>query len=1046
MRRFLIGALFLLCAGMAVAKTQADTVRILAIGNSFSQDAIEQNLYELAREAGIPVIIGNAYIGGCSIERHVMNSRTDKAEYAYRKIGKGGSGIKKEYRDRTLAQIIADEQWDYVSLQQASPFSGMYETYEKWLPELYSYVKARVPSDAKFMLHQTWAYAAGASHTGFRNYDNDQMKMYRAIVEANERAAKLIGVKIIVPSGTAIQNARTSFIGDNMNRDGYHLDLLWGRYTAACTWFEKLFGHVYGNAWAPQGLTPDYVEVAQFAAKEAVRHPDTVTEIDVEELPVVYRDASAPIDERVEDLLSRMTLAEKVYQLNQYVLGQNDNVNNIGETVSKYPGEIGSLIYFGENASLRNAMQKEAMENTRLGIPILFGFDVIHGFRTVYPIPLAQAASWNPVLAGKAARVAATEAYSAGIDWTFSPMVDIARDPRWGRMAEGYGEDPFLCSEFSSATVKAYQGDDLSAENNIAACLKHYVGYGASEAGRDYVPTEISRQTLWDTYLPSFKAGVEAGAVTLMSSFNNISGTPGSANHYTMTEVLKEKWSHDGFVVADWNAVDQLINQGLASDRKEAAMYAFNAGLDMDMVDDCYQQHLAELVSEGKVTMDRVDDAVRRVLKVKFMLGLFDRPYTEEKPESEWSLLPESLETVEQLAQETMVLLKNDSGVLPLKPDVSRIALIGPMAKTQEHLLGSWSGKGRAEDVTSIYAGLAGILPQTQLIYAQGCGFDGDDMSGFAEAVAAADSADIVILCLGEKRNWSGENASRSTVALPLIQEKLLEAVKTVGKPVVVLLSNGRALDLTRIAPVADAVLEIWQPGVRAGQAVAGILTGKYNPSGKLPVTFPYTTGQIPIYYNHRNSGRRGTQGLYQDIQSTPMYEFGYGLSYTDFEYGPLTVSVMEADDAGAGVSSSASPEAASSSISLSGTVSSESSSSGAASFVTSSDGTGEDNVLHFTREQKLTATVTVTNTGDRDGKEVVQWYICDPYSSITRPVKELKHFEKQLIKAGESRIFTFEIDPVRDLGFVDSEGNPFLEAGDYYIIVNNQKVRLHLD
>ena len=569
-----------------------------------------------------------------------------------------------------------------------------------------------------------------------------------------------------------------------------------------------------------------------------------------------YKDASLPVETRVEDLLSRMTLDEKIAQLNQYSLGENDNVNNLGAPIDQVPAEIGSLIYFNDDAVLRNEMQRRAVEETRLGIPILFGYDVIHGFRTIYPIPLAIGASWNPELAGKACRTAAQEAYDAGINWTFSPMVDIARDARWGRIAEGYGEDPYLTSVFGAAAVKAYQGDDLSAENNIAACLKHYVGYGASEAGRDYVPTEISRQTLWDTYLPSFKAGVEAGAVTLMSSFNNISGTPGSANHYTMTEVLKEKWSHDGFVVADWNAVDQLINQGLASDRKEAAMYAFNAGLDMDMVDDCYQQHLAELVSEGKVTMDRVDDAVRRVLKVKFMLGLFDRPYTEEKPESEWSLLPESLETVEQLAQETMVLLKNDSGVLPLKPDVSRIALIGPMAKTQEHLLGSWSGKGRAEDVTSIYAGLAGILPQTQLIYAQGCGFDGDDMSGFAEAVAAADSADIVILCLGEKRNWSGENASRSTVALPLIQEKLLEAVKTVGKPVVVLLSNGRALDLTRISPVADAVLEIWQPGVRAGQAVAGILTGKYNPSGKLPVTFPYTTGQIPIYYNHRNLGQ----------------------------------------------------------------------------------------------------------------------------------------------------------------------------------------------
>ena len=327
----------------------------------------------------------------------------------------------------------------------------------------------------------------------------------------------------------------------------------------------------------------------------------------------LYKDASAPVESRVEDLLSRMTLEEKVLQLNQYTLGRNDNVNNIGETVSRIPGEVGSLIYFGDDAVLRNAMQKRAVEETRLGIPILFGFDVIHGFRTVYPIPLAQAASWNPELAGQACRVAAAEAYSAGVNWTFSPMVDIARDARWGRIAEGYGEDPYLASVFSAATVRAYQGDDLSKENNIAACLKHFVGYGASEAGRDYVPTEISRQTLWDTYLPPFEAGVKAGAATLMSSFNNISGIPGSANHYTMTEVVKNCWNHQGFIVADWNAVLQLTNQGLASDGKDAARLAFNAGLDMDMVDNCYGKHLAALVDEGKVSMERVDDAVRRM-------------------------------------------------------------------------------------------------------------------------------------------------------------------------------------------------------------------------------------------------------------------------------------------------------------------------------------------------------------------------------------------------------------------------------------------------
>ena len=706
--------------------------------------------------------------------------------------------------------------------------------------------------------------------------------------------------------------------------------------------------------------------------------------------PLPYKNATLPVETRVEDLLSRMTLYEKIAQLNQYTLGNNDNVNNIDEVVDKIPSETGSLIYFGDNASLRNAMQKKAVEETRLGIPILFGFDVIHGFRTVYPIPLAIGASWNPGLAGEACRVAAMEAWHAGIDWTFSPMVDIARDARWGRIAEGYGEDPYLTSVFGAASVKAYQGDDLSEPGNIAACLKHYVGYGASEAGRDYVPTEISRQTLWDTYLPPFEAGIKAGAATVMSSFNNISGIPGSANHYTMTEVLKENWKHDGFVVADWNAVVQLISQGMAKDGKEAAMYAINAGLDMDMVDNLYMQHLEALLNEGKVSMERVDDAVRRILKLKFELGLFENPYTEEKPESEWVLLPESLETARNLAEESMVLLKNDGDVLPLEKDC-KVALIGPMARNQKDLLGSWFGRGRAEDVTSIYDGLNEVM-ETSVAYAPGCDFDGSDTSGFAEAVRVASESDVVVLCLGEKRNWSGENASRSTIALPGIQEDLLMTLKETGKPIVVVLSNGRSLDLTRISPAADAVLETWQPGVMGGPAVASVLTGGTNPSGRLTVTFPYTTGQIPVYYNHRESGRRGSQGLYQDIPSTPMYEFGYGLSYTDYEYGQVTVS---ADS--------------------------------------------------FTVNDRITASVTVRNAGDMDGKETVQWYICDPYSSLTRPVKELKHFEKRLLKAGEEYTFTFEIDPMRDLSFVNGEGERFIEPGDFYIMVKDQKVRITL-
>ena len=400
----------------------------------------------------------------------------------------------------------------------------------------------------------------------------------------------------------------------------------------------------------------------------------------------IYKDASADIEARVNDLVNRMTLEEKIFQLNQYVLGINTVENNFGEMVKDIPVEIGSLIYFNDHAEVRNAMQKKAMEESRLGIPILFGHDVIHGYRTTYPIPLALACSWNPELVRQASEVAAQEAYDCGVNWTFSPMVDVSRDPRWGRVMECFGEDPYTNAVFCEAVVKGYQGDDMSEKNRIAACLKHYVGYGASEAGRDYVPTEISDQTLWDTYLPPFEAGVKAGAATLMSAFHTISGIPASANHYILTEVLKEKWQHDGFVVSDWGAVEQLRYQGMAEDEKEATMLAFNAGIEMDMADRMYQKYLAALLEEGKVDMKLVDESVRRVLRVKFRLGLFEQPYVEEKPESEMYLLPKSLEIAEKAAAESMVLLKNENSVLPLE-DVGTIAVIGPVASdSTQHL------------------------------------------------------------------------------------------------------------------------------------------------------------------------------------------------------------------------------------------------------------------------------------------------------------------------------------------------------------------------
>lgn len=983
--------LFLWALAIATAiGCHARTLKILAIGNSFSRDAIEQNLHELAAAEGDTAIIGNLYIGGCSLERHLNNVRGDRHDYVYRKIGADGKMTEKT--NVSVGEGLADDDWDYISVQQASPLSGKFDTYAASLPGLLDYVRANAPGKSRIILHQTWAYQQGAPHSGFKNYGNDQMAMYRAIVDANNRAAELGGIAVIVPSGTAVQNARTSFIGDNMNCDGYHLDLGVGRFTAACAWFEKLFGKdVTKNTYLPEGMNPDLARAAREAAHAAVANPSEVTDLGaLKPAAALYTDASVPVEIRVDDLLSRMTLDEKIMQLNQYTLGRNNNENNVGEEVKELPAEIGSLIYFDTDPALRNAMQRRAMEESRLGIPVIFGYDAIHGFRTIYPISLAQACSWNPGLVRQACAVSAQESRMSGVDWTFSPMIDVARDPRWGRVAEGYGEDPYANAVFCAASVRGYQGKRLSDSTSVAACLKHFVGYGASEAGRDYVYTEVSPQTLWDTYLPPYEAGVKAGAATLMSSFNDISGVPGSANHYTMTEILKNRWGHDGFIVSDWGAIEQLKNQGLAADKAEAAMRALNAGLEMDMMSHAYDRHLADLVARGKVSPQTIDEAVRRVLRVKFRLGLFENPYTPQVPDR--FLRPASLETAERLAAESMVLLKNDSTLLLPLRGKKKIAVIGPLASNQWDLLGSWCGHGDPLTVTTYLDGIKKEFgDDAEIRYVEGCRRDGDDRSGFKAALKAAKWADAVVLCLGENLRWSGENASRSQIALPAIQEELAAEVAKAGKPVVLVLTNGRPLELNRLEPMANAIVEAWQPGMRGGEALAAILSGRVNPSGKLAMTFPYSTGQIPVYYNRRKSGRHH-QGFYQDITSQPLYPFGHGLSYTTFSYGDLNSSATD-----------------------------------------------------FKRGDKLTVSVDVENTGSVAGDETVMWFIADPFCSITRPEKELKYFEKKRIEPGKTETFTFTIDPMRDLSFVDADGNRFLEPGEYNVIVNGKSIKINL-
>lgn len=708
----------------------------------------------------------------------------------------------------------------------------------------------------------------------------------------------------------------------------------------------------------------------------------------------VYKNKNAPIEDRVKDLVGRMTLEEKILQLNQSTYGINNNVNNIGEEIKFVSPGIGSLIFFSHDPVLRNQVQKKAMSESRLGIPILFGFDVIHGFRTVYPISLAQACSWNPGLVTKACEIAAKEAALSGVNWTFSPMIDVSRDPRWGRVAECYGEDPYTNAIFGVATVKGYQGKNLADPYSIAACLKHFVGYGRSEGGRDYQSTDISMQSLWETYLIPYEACIKAGASSVMSAFNDISGVPATANHYLLTDVLKNKWKHDGFVVSDWDAIEQLTFQGVAANRKEAGYKAFTAGVEMDMKDSIYAEFMSQLITEKKISIDKINDAVSRVLRIKFRLGLFDNPYTTVVDEKERYLKKEDIQIAAKLAAETMVLLKNENQTLPLNNSHKKIALIGPMAMDKANLMGAWSYNGKDTDVESIREGLEKELKNKATIeYAKGCDFDGNDLSGFENSLQVAKSSDIIVVCLGEKSGWSGENGTRSTISLPAIQEKLLNELAKTGKPIVLILSNGRPLELARLEPLANAIVEIWQPGITGGSAVAGILSGGINPSGKLAITFPLTSGQIPVYYNQRQSSRPFKKmGLYQDISSEPLYWFGHGLSYTTFQYSAVKLSATK-----------------------------------------------------IKRTDKLTAQIEVSNTGAMAGAETVLWYISDPACSISRPIKELKYFEKKELTKGGKAIFTFTIDPIRDLSYVNSKGETILEAGEFFVLVNNQKIKFEL-
>ncbi len=706
------------------------------------------------------------------------------------------------------------------------------------------------------------------------------------------------------------------------------------------------------------------------------------------EAPVPYKDATQPIEVRVEDLLSRMTLQEKADQICQSVL-QDFNPNNLqSESAQKIRPTYGSYIYFAD-VPARNAVQKLALEQSRLGIPAVFGADVIHGCFLTFPIPLAQACAWDPGLVRRSCSFAASEARRAGVDWTFSPMLDVTFDPRWGRIAEGYGESPHAVSVFASAAVEGYQGKTLDSPDTVACTLKHFAAYGASEGGRDYAYTDVSPVRLWEIYLPPHEAGVKAGAASIMSSFNDLNGVPLTANRYMLTEVLRNRWEFKGVVVTDWNAVSQLVEQGFAVDGREGLKLSINAGIDIDMTSYLATNHLAELVQSGEVPLERVDEAVKRILGLKFALGLFEHPYTDEDNKISVERLNEGKKMAEDLAEQSLVLLKNEGNILPISPQTKRIALIGPVAADKSEVLGSWRYAAEVSRTVSIEQGLREALPShTSLKSEPGCAFNDDNRDGFAAAVKLARQSDLVILCLGEMAHMSGENASRSSLRLPGVQEELAQAIAETGRPVVLVISSGRPVELQRLEPKMNAILSIWQPGARTGSAVAKILLGLRNPSGRLAVSWPRSSGQIPIFHNmHLRARGDSSQGAYQDILTTPQYEFGYGLSYTTFNYSPI---VLASDTVTPG---------------------------------------GE-----------LTAEITVTNTGKVEGSETVFWFINDPAASITQPIKELKHFEKASIPAGSSRVFRFVIKPERDLAFRDGEGNSILEPGVINLMAGGQK------
>ena len=698
-----------------------------------------------------------------------------------------------------------------------------------------------------------------------------------------------------------------------------------------------------------------------------------------------------PSERLIDSLLRRMTLQEKLGQLNLISVDSNRVSDEQRELVRR--GLVGGFLNL-TGAEATRAIQDVAVRGSRLGIPLLFGLDVIHGYRTIFPIPLAEASAFDPDLAEAAARAAAREASAAGINWTFAPMVDIARDPRWGRIAEGGGEDPYLGSALAAARVRGFQGRALRDTDAVMATAKHYAAYGAAEGGRDYNTVDLSERMVREVYLPPFRAAVRAGVGTLMSSFNEIAGVPSSANRWLLTDVLRREWRFGGFVVSDWGSIEELMQHGVAGSRAQAGREALEAGVDMDMMSGIYGQELADLVRRHQLPIGVVDEAVRRVLREKIALGLFADPYrgAAARREQEAILTPATRTLARRAAVESIVLLKNDGALLPLSPSAHTLAVIGPLADDSADVLGPWHALGRGEDAVTALAGIrARVSSATAVLHARGCDVTGGDTTGIADAVAAARRADVAVLVLGEAEWMSGEAASRSTLDLPGEQERLLEAVVATGTPVVLVLMSGRPLAVPWAADHVPALVEAWLLGVETGHALADVLFGDVAPSGKLPVSVPRAVGQVPIHYDHKNTGRPPSgqhyTSKYIDLASGPLFPFGYGLSYTTFRYADLRL--------------------------------------GATSIAPS---------------ESLTVRVDVTNTGAREGAEVAQLYIRGVVASVTRPVRELAGFQRVALKPGETRSVEFLL-AAEQLGFYDRAMRFVVEPGTFQVFVGGSSV-----